>query len=73
MLLNKWLNNDQLKADYNLGHNKMEQQTPIPRPPTQTKDEATQKPTAPFSHAWFGGGRGTNFPSILCKMVGDYF
>ena len=31
-----------MKNEYNLGQNKMEQQTPIPVP--QIKDEAAQKP-----------------------------
>ena len=41
---------------YNLGQNKMEQQTPIPPPPNQG------------SLIW-GGSGGTNFPSILSQIV----
>ena len=44
---------------YNLGRNKMEQQTPIP-PKSRMKSRKSQN--APFSHLWFGGeGGGLRF------------
>ena len=59
-------------SSYNLGQNKVEQQTPIP----QIKDEATQKPkhTIFSSLIWGvgGGGGGTNLPSMFSKIVGHY-
>ena len=47
----------------------MEQQTPIPPRPPQSKDEVAQKQNAPFSHPWFGGEGGLGFPFILSKIV----
>ena len=52
-----------LSKSYNLGQNKMEQQTPIP---PQINDEAARRATTRhFSHPWFGGRRGLGFPFIL--------
>ena len=64
-------------STYNLGQNKVEQQTPIsPPPPPQIKDEPTQKPkhTIFSSLIWGvgGGGGGTNLPSMFSKIVGHY-
>ena len=44
----------------NLGQNKKEQQTPIPAPPPQIKDESAQKPKRSISASliWGGGGAG---------------
>ena len=49
-----------LYQSYNLGQNKMEQQTPIPPPPHQIKDEAARR-NVPFSHPWFGVEGGSRF------------
>ena len=43
---------DLIANNYNLGQNKMEQQTPSP--PNQGWSRAKRK-NAPFSHLWFGG------------------
>ena len=52
---------------YNLGQNKMEQQTPIP---PQIKDEAARRPkTRHFPILDFGGRGGLGFPFILSKIV----
>ena len=59
------------KFSYNLGQNKMEKQIPIP--PNQGWRRAKDK-NAPFSHPWFGGGRGgLGFPFILSKIVGQFW
>ena len=69
-----WLKiDDQLKTEvvpllsrsYNLGQNKMEQQTPIP--PNQGWSRAMGK-NAPFSHPWFGGRGGLGFPFIFAIL-----
>ena len=58
--------------DYNLGENKLEQQTPIPPPPPQIKDEATQKPKRAIFPS--GGRRGGSKCSIYfvqdCSLLG---
>ena len=52
---------------YNLGRNKMEQQTPIP---PQIKDEVAQKPKrAIFLSLILGGGGGLGFPFIVSNIV----
>ena len=45
---------------YNLGRNKIEQQTPPPPSPPQIKDEVVQKPKRTISPSliWEGGGGG---------------
>ena len=48
-------------SSYNLGKNKLEQQTSRP----QIKDEAAKprkSQNAPFSHPWFKRGEGYKFP-----------
>ena len=57
--------------DYNLGENKLEQQTPIPPPPppSQIKDEATQKPKRAIFPSGGAEGGVPNFPFILSKIV----
>ena len=53
---------------YNLGQNKMEQQTPIP---PQIKDEAARRAkTRHFPILDLGGRGGLGFPFILSKIVG---
>ena len=68
-----WLKiDDQLKTEvvpllsgsYNLGQNKMEQQTPIP--PNQGWSRAMGK-NAPFSHPWFGGEGRSRFSIYLVQ------
>ena len=57
------------KLSYNLGENKMEQQTPIP--PNQGWRRAKGK-DAPFSHPWFGEGGGSRFSIYFvqdCRSV----
>jgi len=39
-------------------------ETPLPSPHSSIKDEAIQRPKK-FSHPWFGGERGLNFPSVI--------
>ena len=62
-------------AAYNLGQNKMEQQTPTP-PPPQIKDEAARRAkTRHFPMIWGGGGGGRGgqgFPFILSKVVARF-
>ena len=67
------MNLDSLTESYNLGQNKMEQQTPIPT--SQKKNQGWRRAkgkNAPFSHPWFGGEGGLGFPFILSKIVGSY-
>ena len=69
------MNLDSLTESYNLGQNKMEQQTPIPT--SQKKNQGWRRAkgkNAPFSHPWFGGegGGGLGFPFIFSKIVGSY-
>ena len=55
---------------YNLGQNKMEQQTPIP-PKSRMKPREGQKRAIFPSLIWGGGGGGgLGFPFILSKIVG---
>ena len=56
----------QSRFSANPGQNKMKQLTPIP-PKSRMKPRKSQN--APFSHSWFGGRGGTNFPSILSRIV----
>ena len=53
--------------NYNLGQNKMEQQTPSP---PNHRWSRTKGKNTPFFHLWFGGeGGGQGFPFILSKIV----
>ena len=53
--------------NYNLGQNKMEQQTPIP-PKSRMKPRKSQN--APFSHPWFGGeGGGVQISHLFCPRL----
>ena len=54
---------------YNLGQNKMEQQTPIP--PNQGWSRARGK-NAPFSHPWFGGEGGSRFSIYFVQDCSYY-
>ena len=57
-----------IHGTYNLGQNKMEQQTPIP---PQIKDEAARRAkTRHFPILDLGGRGGLGFPFILSKIVG---
>ena len=55
---------------YNLGQNKMEQQTPIP-PKSRMKAREGQKRAIFPSLSWGGrgGGGGLGFPFVLSKIV----
>ena len=53
---------------YNLGQNKMEQQTPIP-PKSRMKRREGQKRAIFLSLILGGGGGGLGFPFILSKIV----
>ena len=64
------MNLDSLTESYNLGQNKMEQQTPIP---PQIKDDAARRAkTRHFPILDLGGRGGLGFPFILSKIVGSY-
>ena len=67
------MNLDSLTESYNLGQKKMEQQTPIPTPPPQIKDDAAWRAkTRHFPILDLGGRGGLGFPFILSKIVGSY-
>ena len=57
-----------VEITYNLGQNKIEQQTRTPPPPNQGWSRAKGK-NAPFSHLWLWGEGGVGFPFILSKIV----
>ena len=50
------MNLDSLTESYNLGQNKMEQQTPIPPPPKIKDDAARRAKTRHFPILDLGGG-----------------
>ena len=55
-------------TSYNLGQNKMEQQTPVP-PKSRMKPREGQKRAIFPSLIWEGGGGGLGFPFMLSKIV----
>ena len=60
-----------LPVNYNLGQNKMEQQTPIPAPPKSRMNLREGQKRVIFPSLIWGGGGGLGFPFILSKIVGE--